>query len=151
MQKSHLRMLGSHTERKFTVDENGEVVEDEPVVHRVSYMAGKDQFYLMYSYFIDVLMSSKDMKLKVFAYLLEKYNAGTEFQLGNPIKKIIAEKLNTSVSAVSNTITQLKRDNLLYSPDRGLYILNPRYAFKGSSNERNKQLKIIIELGCKDC
>lgn len=149
--KTHLKKLGSHTERRFIVDEGGEVLEEEPIIKTVSYIAGKDEFYLMYSYFIDVLMHSKDMKLKVYAYLLEKYNAGTEFQLGNPIKKIIAEKLDTSVSAISNTITQLKKDNLLYSPDRGLYMLNPRYAFKGSSKERNKQLKVIIELGCRDC
>lgn len=149
--KSHLKKLGKHTEKQVVIDENGEVHELEPDIKTVSYIAGRDDFYLMYSYFIDVLMSSKDMKLKVYAYLLEKYNAGTEFQLGNPIKKIIADKLDTSVSAVSNTITQLKKDNLLYSPDRGLYMLNPRYAFKGSSKERNKQLKVIIELGCRDC
>lgn len=151
--RSHLKTGMVELNSNTVVDhETGEVlakINDDPIKH--TYVAGKDNFYLMYSYLIDVLKECKDLKIKVYAYLLETYKGETKFQIGKPVKKLMAEKLNTSVSSISNILTVLKQEKLIYSPDRGLYMLNPRYAFRGSSKKRNSQLKVVIELGCKDC
>lgn len=131
--------------------ESGEVVSENKEVKKHKYITGKETFFLAYSSLINALSQSKDLKIKVYAYLLQSYNFGVNFQLGKPIKKEIANLYDVSESAVSNVLTQLKKEHFLYSPNRGLYRLNPRYAFKGSSKNRNKELNVIIELGCKDC
>lgn len=149
--KSYLKTGSVHNEKTLRVDEEtGEVVEELNLVKH-KYLVSKDKFFLAYSYLIDVLKDCKDLKIKTYAYLLENYKAGTPFQVGLPIKRVMAERFNCSVASISNTLTVLKEEKLVYSPSRGLYMLNPRYAFKGSSKERDKQLKVIIELGCKDC
>ena len=56
-----------------------------------------------------------------------------------------------SLSAVANGLTELKEAGLVYSQNKGMYQINPRYAFKGSTSNRDAALKAIIELGCKDC
>lgn len=154
IENKKLNLKTSHTEvlTERTVDlTTGEIIENNTTRKKHTYLAGKEQFYLMYSSFMQVLKTSKDLKIKVYAYLLESYNAGVDFQIGRPVKKKIAELYDVSESAISNTLTELKKDNFIYSPERGLYRLNPRYAFKGSSKRRAEELKIIIELGCKDC
>lgn len=149
--KAHLKTRIKEIHKDTFVDpETGEVVEKTNVVKH-TYMTGKDEFFLAYSYLIDMLKSCKDLKVKVYAYLLENYKTGVMFQLGNPIKNIMAERFDCSASSISNTLTILKEEKLIYSPSRGLYMLNPRFAFKGSSTQRDKQLKVIFELGCKDC
>ena len=152
MNKSYQKTSVKEVFTNQVVDfESGEVVSETKEVKHHKYVAGKETFYLMYSSFLNVLQSSKDLKIKVYAYLLQSYSFGVGFQIGKPVKRIIAKKYNVSESAISNTLTQLKKENFLYSSERGLYRLNPRYAFKGSSKDRNKELNIIIELGCKDC
>ena len=125
--KSHLKIsavqLNSNTIIDADTGEVLDVINDDPIKH--TYITGKDESYLMCSYLIDVLKDCKELKFKVYAYLLENYQSGTKFQLGNPIKKIIAVKFNTSISSISNIITVLKRENLIYSPDRGIYMINP--------------------------
>lgn len=150
--KSYLKTSSTEVVTRQVVDiESGEILNETSEIKKHKYLAGRETFYLMYSSLINALKSSKDLKIKVYAYLLENYNFGTEFQLGKPIKKRIAASYDVSESAISNVLTELKKDAFLFSPERGLYRLNSRYAFRGSSKDRNKDLKVLIELGCKDC
>jgi len=45
--------------------------------------------------------------------------------------------------------TNLLKDELIVKIAERMYRINPRYAFKGSSSERDGQLKLILELTCK--
>ena len=131
----------------------GEEVSPNVKVHK--YMAGKEEFYLTYTYLINALM--KDMtiaEVKVFSYLLEHYGAGTMFSITKTIKLAICKNTGLSnINTVSNVIGTLQTKNIpmLFKKGRGTYIINPRYAFKGSSKNRDKELQAIIELGCTNC
>lgn len=102
----------------------------------------------MYSGILGLLEDMSSTEVKVFSFILQRYNSGTEFQLGNPIKRLVANKYDTSLGTVSNAITSLKTKGLLHSLDRGLYEINPLYAWKGNggSRGRNERLKYILEL-----
>lgn len=149
--------MKSHLKTGIRVVQEKEVFDGDTSVYKGSYekkhtyIAGKDDFYLMYSYFIHVMYASKDAKIRLYAYLLEQYGSGVKFQIGLPLKREISKKIGVKEGTISNLLVSLKEDNLLFSPDRSLYMLNPRYIFKGSSKERNNKLKILIELGCDDC
>lgn len=63
----------------------------------------------------------------------------------------IGECTGLNERTVLNTLPSLLDKGLLYKYSSGLYQLNPRYAFEGSTVDLNNALKAIIELGCKDC
>ena len=133
--------------------ETGEVGEANVKQHE--YMAGKESFYLTYTFLINALQ--KDMtiaEIKVFAYLLEHYGAGVSISINKTIKEEMCEKTGlSSINTISNVLStlQTKEIPMLFKKGRGTFILNPRYAFKGSSKTRDKELMAIIKLGCKNC
>jgi hypothetical protein len=151
--KSHLRTGKEIIKETQVVDsETGELLDSTVETTKVKYLANsKEDFYLMYSSLLHALQRSKDLKIRVYAYLLENYNSTSVFQIGKPIKEVMAKRYNVKVASISNILTTLKDEGFLFSPSRGLYQLNPRYSFKGSSKERDKHLKALIELGCDKC
>lgn len=97
------------------------------------------------------IMSMSNPSTSVYFYLLPTYIDDKKFIIDGNMRKSIAKTLHRSASAVANALTELKKEKLLISVDKGMYQINPRYAFKGSTSNRNAALKAIIELGCKDC
>lgn len=67
------------------------------------------------------------------------------------LKEEIGNKIGLKPGTVGNALTGLTSKKLLYSTSKGLYKLNPRYAFKGNTKERNAMLKAILEMECPDC
>lgn len=134
-------------------NETGEVLDPEIKRHKI--MVGKDQFYLTYTYLLNAL--SKDLSLvemKVYAYLLEHNNAGAEIGITKKMKESICAATNIShINSISNALKSLQEKELpfLFKSGRGTYILNPRYAYQGSTKNRDKHLKAIIDLGCINC
>lgn len=110
-----------------------------------------EEFYLVYSSLIGLLGELTNPSVKVLSYILLNFKIHTQFEIGATTRKLISTKMDISMSAVANALTELKAKNIVYSPMRSIYQINPRYAFQGSTSERSKQLKAIIELGCKDC
>lgn len=92
-----------------------------------------------------------DAMVKTLSYILLNYKKESQFEIGGATRRIIAENKHISVSNVANALTELKSYNIIYSPHKSLYTINPRFAYQGSTNDRYKALKSIIELGCKDC
>ena len=130
--------------------ETGEVIGEEIKKH--SYLANsKEEFMLLYVTVFPIFIGLSHSSKVVYAYLLMRYKSGTTFEIGGASGSVIAKYGGVSTSAVANAITELKRQKLIYSPTKSMYQLNPRYAFRGSTSERNKALKAIIEIGCKNC
>lgn len=147
--KSHLRSkLIQVTE---VIDsETGELLDTTTKHH--SYLANsKEEFMLLYVNMLPIFIGLSGPAKSVYAYLLMRYSSGFEFEIGGGSRTLIAKETSLNPSTVANTLTELKESNLLYSQTKGIYRINPRYAFKGSSIDRNKALKVLIELGCKDC
>lgn len=129
----------------------GEVVGTDLKKH--GYIANdRESYFLMYSSLVTLFMEDVSLpEVKVYSYLLCNYQIGTTFALNGAVKSVIQEKFKLARKTVDNTLSKLKTKNLVYSPSHTLYIINPRYAYKGSTSNRKSSLKAIIELGCKDC
>jgi len=89
--------------------------------------------------------------VRVYCHLLEKYQVGTDIGISASIRNIIGKDTKLSPGTVANALGALTDKKLIYSTQRGVYKLNPRYAFQGSTAERNKMLKMILEIECPDC
>ena len=138
-------------ERVIIMDkETGEVISDE--IKRHTYIANsKEEFMLLYVNALPIFIDLSNPAKSTYAYLLSKYASETIFEIGGGTRSLIANRLGMSLSAIANGLTELKEAGLLYSQNKGMYQINPRYAFKGSTTNRDAALKAIIELGCKDC
>ena len=149
MEKSYLKTAAIHTIDTVS-EETGEIVGT--VVNKTTYLANsKEQFYLMYSSMVLILKDSTDVRMKLFASLLERYSEGQEFSMSKSLKEVIGIECGCSARSLDTPFTYLVRKNIIVEIGTRLYKINPRHVFKGSTGVRNKNLKAIIELGCKDC
>ena len=149
MKKSTLKT--SYVETQTTIDkETGEILD--VTINKTSYLANtKEDFYLMYSSMVLILKGSSDVKMKLFASLLERYSRGQEFSMSKGLKEIIAKETHCKARSLDTAFTELVRANIIVKIETQLYKINPRHIFQGSSINRNNHLRAIIELGCKDC
>lgn len=149
MEKSFLKESGTHTTDIIDIS-SGEIVET--IFNKTTYLANtKEEFYLMYSSMVLILKGSTDVKMKLFAALLERYSKGQEFSMSKSLKLIIAQETNCKPRSFDTAFSHLIKDNIVVKISSQLYRINPRHVFQGSSNERNNQLKAILELYCTDC
>lgn len=149
MKESFLKT--GYVETNTVIDkETGEVLDVK--INKSTYLANtKEEFYLMYSSMVLILKGSSDVKMKLFAALLERYSQGQEFSMSRSLKEIIAEETGCKARSLDSAFTHLVRNNVIVKINTQLYKVNPRHVFQGSSNSRNNELKAIIELGCKNC
>lgn len=147
MKKSEYR--SQLKEVKTLVDkESGEIIDTETKYH--SYIANsKEEFLMIYSSMLGVFMGMEQAEIRVYGYLL-RYANGLHFSITKPLRIQMSSEVGLNERTIYNTINALKAKNLIFESS-GLFQINPRYAFKGSSSDRNKALKAIIELGCKEC
>lgn len=130
--------------------ETGEIVD--VAYNRTTYLANtKEEFYLMYSSMVLILKGSSDVRMKLFAALLERYSQGQEFSMSKSLKEIMARECACKPRSFDKAFTDLIKDNIVVKLGPSLYRINPRHVFQGSSSSRNEALKAIIELGCMDC
>jgi hypothetical protein len=147
--EAYLKTL-SVSERERVDRDTGEILDK--TLNKITYLANsKEQFYLMYSSMVLILKKSSDSRMQMFASLLERYGRGQEFYLGNTLKSIISKETKCSPRTLERAFTSLIKDNIIVKVGLRCYRINPRHIFKGSRKNRNKALKAIIELGCKDC
>ena len=149
MKKSFLK--SSYSEVATVIDsETGEVLD--VTINKTTYLANtKEDFYLMYSSMVLILKGSSDVKMKLFAALLERYSQGQEFSMSRSLKEIIAKETGCKPRSLDSAFTDLVKNNVIVRINTQLYKVNPRHVFRGSTSTRNNELKALIELGCKDC
>lgn len=109
----------------------------------------KEEKMLLHPSIIGIFTLMEQSEIRVYGYLL-RYADGTSFAVSKAVRREISKVTTLNERTIYNTLKTLVKKNLLFYIE-GLYYLNPRYAFKGSSSIRNDKLKAIIELGCKDC
>lgn len=149
MEKSFLK-TGSLKVTETVDFETGQIM-DTQVIHTTYLANSKEEFYLMYSSMVLILKGSTDVRMKLFAALLERYAHGQEFSVSKGLKQILADEVSCSPRSFDSAITSLVKDNVIVRISNALYKINPRHVFQGSSKDRNGALKAIIDLGCKDC
>lgn len=147
MKKSVYRHTSIETE-KFVDVKTGEILGEAVKQH--GYIANnKEEFLFLYASILGIFEKFEQSEIRVYAYLL-RFAGDLFFSIDKPLRKDIGNVTNLAERTVYNTIQTLKLKGLLYEKD-GLFKINPRYAFKGSTTERNAALKAIIEIGCTDC
>ena len=156
--------MKAHIKNRIVIDEvkefvdprTGELVE-LPIIKTVPYVANsREEFYLVYASFIGLIVENtfEKAEIQVYAYLLQYYGAGKPFALIKSIKEDIAKITNLKVGTIDNVLQTLRtkpENPVLFRTAKSTYVLNPRYAFQGNSTDRTKAMKIIFELGCKNC
>lgn len=148
MKKSFLKNGYTEIEKHF--DEKQEVVD--VIINTHKYLANtKEGFWLMYSSMVLILKSSQDVRMKLFASLLERYGRGQEFSMSKTLKEIIARECECSPRSFDTAFSSLVKDNIIAKIGSRLYTVNPRHVFQGNTTARNQALKAVIELGCKEC
>ncbi len=149
MENSFLKTVSTSTDN-YIDTESGEIIDS--ITNRTTYLANtKEEFYLMYSSMVLILKGSSDVRMKLFAALLERYSKGQEFSMSKALKVIIAKETGCKPRSFDTAFTYLVKENIIVRIESQLYKINPRHVFQGSSSDRNSQLKAILELGCKDC
>src|SRR5699024_3583381 len=83
------------------------------------------------------MLESLDMignqKIRVAMFIMENINKENELIM---TYRVIAEKTNTSLQTVSETMKALQESNLLRKIRNGYYRVNPDVIFKGGRNDR---------------
>lgn len=144
MKKSFLK--NGHTTVETIVDsETGEILD--VTSNKSTYLANtKEEFYLMYSSMILILKGSTDVKIKLFAALLERYSKGQEFSMSRALKDVIAKETSCKARSLDTAFSKLVESNVIIKLDTRLYKVNPRHVFQGSSSSRNESLSAILTL-----
>lgn len=138
------------TEVEVVVDsETGEVL-DQNVKHHKYLANSKEEFMLIYSSILGIFNKMEQSEIRVFSFLLQ-YADGTKFAVDKSIRIEIAGVTDLSERTVYNTIKVLESKHLIFKLPSGAYQINPRYAYKGSTSDRNQALQAVLELHCKDC
>lgn len=147
--KSYLKTAMSETE--LVVDADGLVLDRN--IKRHTYLADtKEQFFIGYVSMLAIFYEQlSGPEIKVYAYLLANYNFDTTIAIVKGIKNEMVKSMGGSTRTIDNALSTLTTKKLIYSTGRSMYKLNPRYAFKGSTGERNRLLKVILEMECPDC
>lgn len=142
--RAHLRSAVLH--RETVVDEDGVVLRDELKQHK--YLAdSKEEFLFLYSSILGIFNKMEQSEIRVFSFLL-RYADSTPFGVGKEIRLEIAKVTGLNERTIQNTVKVLESKDLIFKSDSGAYRINPRYAFKGSTSDRNQHLKFFLEVGC---
>jgi hypothetical protein len=140
----------SFVETTEYVDVNtGELIDTSVKKH--TYLAGSEgDFFIGYAALEGALMGFTAPETRIFGYCL-RFAKGIHFDISKKVRLHMSEIINVNERTILNTLPSLEEKGILYKHKTGLYQLNPRYAFRGSTSTRKGELKAIIELGCKDC
>lgn len=148
--KSYVKTGATHIVEHVDT-ETGEVIDT--LVNEHTYLANtKEEFWLMYSSMVLILKSSKDVRMKLFAALLERYGKGQEFSMNKTLKEIMAKECGCSPRSFDSAFTWLVKEFIVAKLGPQLYQINPRHVFQGSTTARNASLHATIKIkGCKSC
>lgn len=125
----------------------GELVGEYKKEHH--YLANsKESFFLCYSAIIGVLVEMEQSEVRVFGYLLQ-YADGAKIDITKKLRIEISKVTGLNERTIYNVLPSLIDKGLIFRHEEGLYQLNPRYVFKGSTDSRNKALVVALKLNCK--
>jgi predicted transcriptional regulator len=134
-------------------NQDDELISDNVIKH--TYLAGsKEQFYLGYVTMLSIFQNISAPAIKIYAFMLERYNAGVMIGVNKAVKTQMKEHMGfKGDSTINNALTELVKVGLLYKQKDvyGAFFINPRHAFKGSTRDRDNLLKTVLELHCPDC
>ena len=107
----------------------------------------KKKFHKLYTVnelLLDLLMKSSGNSIRVYSYLFKNYNIGVPISINCDVKESIVSSIGRGSSrSVDNSLRELCGMHLLIRMERGGYMMNPIYVWKGTYEERKKCLRKI--------
>ncbi len=110
----------------------------------------RDDFIKFYTTNTGALLGLKDHELRLMLALLEHMGYSNAIFMTKETKTVMAKKLDLSVQRISDTLTQLVKNEALYRMSNGHYTMNPNLFFKGDDKNRLALFKRIIEIKIVD-
>jgi hypothetical protein len=102
--------------------------------------------YLMYPSMVEVLKKSSDVKLKLFASLIERNADGREFVINKSLKEVMAIECGCKPRSFDSAITSLIKDQILIKVAPAFYKINPNHVFKGTTTSQNKSVRSVTKI-----
>lgn len=87
----------------------------------------------------------------IYAYIIKNSDSRGQVNISKQIRLSMGKTLGLNERTVLNTLGMLVEKNLIYTTAKGVYKINPRYAYRGSTSARNRDLKIMLEVECPHC
>ena len=131
---------------------DGEIVSS--TIDTLKYIANdKQEFYLVFASMLTTLMGSSttNIKIKLLAYILREYGGGQRFTNSVSERMLISKDFECSARSLERAYDQLLEDKIIYKVLKNMYKLNPRHVFKGSTENRKKELQIALSNDCPEC
>lgn len=146
--KSYLRT--GATEFHNTIDKQTSEVLDAEVKQHKYLVNTKEEFFFCYSAIVGVFERMTQAEIRIFGYCL-RYARGVKFDISKKIRVSMAQETNLNERTIYNALPSLIEKGLFFKYPDGLYVVNPRYVFQGSTAERNYALSVLLELHCPHC
>jgi hypothetical protein len=116
------------------------------------YTETNEEFCLVYASLWNVIdkhnLGKSDISL--LGYLINHYADGTIFCINKAVKESAAKLGGKHYTSYNNSTRRLLDKKLIFEVSGRSYKLNPKYAFKGSTNERRKAI-VEMHSYCPDC
>lgn len=154
MKHSYLKTNGIKI-TEYINPETGECFDAD--IKYVKYLADtKEQFFIGYVTLLGSLKKINWTAIQVYAYILEHYPTDSKLGITADIKRDMLSTIGITAKShevINRALRDLVAVHFLIKCEQSssTYKINPRYAFKGSTADRNAALKAIIELECPDC
>jgi hypothetical protein len=143
-----------HEVRNHFIDpESGELLATSMDVKEGKIVVeSREQFSLVYATIIGALseLNGLDVKLLMYCTIHSSYNTNL-IALSNPYLKYIAELYGSTPGSIRNSITRLCNKQILIKAGSGSYRINPRYFWRGTTPERERTMKYVLEVECPNC
>jgi hypothetical protein len=147
--KAHLKTV--YTEAQTTIDsETGEVIDVTTKEVKVLTDTREEflQFYISLEAKIIEMSLSEE---RLLMYCIIHCDRNNVINIGSYAKKEINNKYKIASSTIANGLSQLMSKGVIVRVGRGAYKINPRYVWKGNSNDRRSSLKYFLEVECPNC
>jgi hypothetical protein len=116
----------------------GEIQDISVLSHSI--LLDKTHFCLVYASFWDAVCKTNLSKsdIELFGQLINLYGDNTPFSITLPILEQCSEKSGKAVTSYRNSTRSLVKAEFILAKGSRTYVVNPIYAFQGSSNDRKK-------------
>ena len=142
MKDPYLRTIS--TNKLTVVNEHGEIIEVDTEILQ-ALVNTDDEFYMLYSSALYLMMdTTKDVNVRLLAYLIQNNATGNEFSLSKSLKESIAARINASPRTIDNALLALVANGFVMRLNRNLYKINPRHIFKGGTAARKSALTAML-------
>lgn len=106
-----------------------------------------DEFASIYSSIIAAMKGLSTSAKSLLTYIALKSNINTnEITLVKSKLEELSKDSELSIPTIKRNIRILVEKDILIKKGSGLYLVNPKYFWRGSADNRNKKLKYILEL-----